>query len=425
MNSVKKSFGSKAWDGTKWLSRKTAKLFRDSALLARSLSKKEKFQLSKVEAFLNEKDINKLSTLIKQGKAQVRLKRLGWSFLISGKDLLPRILFVKPENRKLNPDMDVEAKDQIWLEEQDKKIRHIFFESNFKDFTERAWTSVPQFVAPNLVGLTEIKQAAALQLFSPEPVHILLLGDPGTGKTDIIRASAELSPVSSFGLGSGTSGAGLAVTVQGKQVLPGLLPMANGGLCAIDELNLMKKEDYAALYNAMEKGFVSYDKGGKHYKFDAKIKLIATANPVGDKFESYGLEQVKKQLPFDSALLSRFHLTFLVKKVSLERFSEIAEKLITEDKVKANQNDIWFIKRYIRYTGSLDPKLPHTLAEKVKKFVTDLKENEDKLPFEITPRTVIGITRLLKASARIDLRNEIEAKDLDRVFAIIDKTMNI
>ena len=111
MNSVKKSFGGKAWDGTKWLSRKTAKLFRDSALLARSLSKKEKFQLSKVEAFLNEKDINKLSTLIKQGKAQVRLKRLGWSFLISGKDLLPRILFVKPENRKLNPDMDVEAKD--------------------------------------------------------------------------------------------------------------------------------------------------------------------------------------------------------------------------------------------------------------------------------------------------------------------------
>ncbi|MEM4248583.1 MAG: ATP-binding protein [Candidatus Nanoarchaeia archaeon] len=412
----------KAWQGTKWLSRKTAKLIRDSALLARPLTKKEKFQLSKIEAYLNEKDRNRLINLIKQGKARVRLIRFGWSFLISGKDLLPRILFVKPENRKFNPDMDVEAKDQIWLEEQDKKIRKIFFESNFKEFSEKAWTAVPQFIAPNLVGLIEIKQAAALQLFSPEPVHILLLGDPGTGKTDIIRSSAELSPVSSFGLGSGTSGAGLAVTVQGKQVSPGLLPMANGGLCAIDELNLMKKEDYAALYNAMEKGFVSYDKGGKHYKFDAKIKLIATANPSGDKFKSYDLEQVKKQLPFDSALLSRFHLTFLVKRVSLERFAEIAEKLISEDKIKAKKNDVLFIKRYIRYANKLDPKLPNALAEKVKKFVTDLKEKEDQLPFEITPRTVIGITRLLKASARIDLRNEIEAKDLDRVFSVIAKT---
>jgi DNA replicative helicase MCM subunit Mcm2 (Cdc46/Mcm family) len=422
MNLEKFNLSEKTWQGTKWLSRKTAKLFRDSAFLARPLRKKEKFQLSKLGYYLNEKDVSRLTNLVKQGKVQVRIVRFGWSFLISGKDLLPRILFVKPEKRKFNPDMDVEAKDQIWVEEQDKKIRQAFFESSFKEFSERAWTSVPQFIAPNLVGLTAIKQATALQLFSPEPVHILLLGDPGTGKTDVIRAASDLSPVSSFGLGSGTSGAGLAVTVQGKQVLPGLLPMANGGLCAIDELNLMKKDDYAALYNAMEKGFVSYDKGGKHYKFDAKIKLIATANPVGDKFESYGLEQVKKQLPFDSALLSRFHLTFLVKKASLERFAEIAEKLIAGDKVKANKNDMLFIRRYVRYANRLDPKLPHALAEKVKSFVTDLKEKENELPFEITPRTVVGITRLLKASARIDLRAEIDVKDLDRVFTIVSKT---
>ena len=215
MNLEKFNLSEKTWQGTKWLSRKTAKLLRDSALLARPLHKKEKFQLSKLGYYLNEKDVSRLTNLVRQGKAQVRLVRFGWSFLISGKDLLPRILFVKPEKRKFNPDMDVEAKDQIWVEEQDKKIRRAFFESSFKEFSERAWASVPQFIAPNLVGLTAIKQATALQLFSLEPVHILLLGDPGTGKTDVIRAASDLSPVSSFGLGSGTSGAGLAVTVQG------------------------------------------------------------------------------------------------------------------------------------------------------------------------------------------------------------------
>ena len=413
------------WSFTKFLGRKTAKFTRDTFLLARPLAKKEKFDSAKVKEYLSDSEFTKLMWFIKQGKAEIKLEKFGWNFLISGNDLMPRVRFVKPEKRRFNPDHDVELKDQVWIDELDKKLRNKFLQHTFEEFPPRAWTTIPQFIAPNLIGMETIKQAAAMQLFSKDALHILLIGDPGTGKTDILRASADISPISAYGLGSGTSGAGLSVTASGNQILPGLLPMAHNGLCAIDELNLMKKEDYAAMYNAMEKGFVTYDKAGKHYKFDAMIKILATANPKGDKFENYTTEQIKKQLPFDSALLSRFHLIFFVKQVSLEGFSKIAERIISQDKPQINSSDIDFLKRYIRYTSDLEIKLSDDLAEKIKEFVTDLKAKENELPFEVTPRLVVGLMRMAKASARLEARTKIEAKDLERVFGVVRSALTM
>jgi len=420
-----KAIGKKTFAGMSWFGRKTGKLLRDSVLLAKPLSRKEKFIFSKVQPYLKENETFRLQSAIKQGKAKIKLNRYGWSFLISGNDLRPKIHFIKPEKRRFNPDYNVEVKQQLWIEELDKRIRRKFFESNFREFAEKAWLAVPQFIAPNIMGLKHVKEAAALQLFCKEPTHVLLLGDPGTGKTDILRSTADLSPISVFGLGSGTSGVGLAVTVKGKFVSPGLLPKADLGLSCIDELNLMKKNDYAALYNAMEKGFITYDKGGHHYRFNARVRVLATGNPKGDKFTTYDLENVKAQLPFDSALLSRFHLVFLVKKASLTEFAQIAEKIISEDKVKVNLADILFLKNYIRFALKLDAEIPQNLADKIKNFVTSLKEKEAELPFEITPRTVIGITRFAKASARMELRSIVEGKDLERVFNIVTKAHNI
>ena len=97
------------------------------------------------------------------------------------------------------------------------------------------------------------------------------------------------------------------------------------------------------------------------------------------------------------------------------------EKIISEDKVKINLADILFLKNYVRFASKLDAEIPQNLAEKIKDFVTNLKGKEAELPFEITPRTVIGITRLAKASARMELRSIVEGKDLDRVFGIVTK----
>ena len=379
---------------------------KDKLILLRSLKKDEQFRLGKLSPYLDKKLNKKITNWVKQGKAKVNLNRKGWSFLISGKDLLPEIIADIEEARKIN--RFVEAK---------------FYRLRFEEFTERAWGALPQYLAPNIIGLNYAKQAAALQLFSEDSIHILLIGDPGTGKTEVLRSACELSPISSFGLGSGTSGFGLSITVKGRYVNPGLLPKAHKGVCCIDELNLMKKDDRASLYNAMEKGFVTYDKAGKHYRYEAKVKLLATANPKNDEFASHTLKDIKTQMPFDQALLSRFHLIFIVKKADLDEFTEIADRLISEDKVPIKQSDIEFLKKYVEFARDIKVKIPRHLSDKIKDFVTALKNEEKSLPFKITPRTVTGILRMVKASARMELRDEAQTKDLDRVFSIVKKSI--
>lgn len=411
--------GRNAWEFTKKLSGKTGKFFRDSALLARPLSKKEKFKLFKTKQYLISEEEQKLTSLLKQGKAEIKLKRYGWSFLISGKDLLPRVFFVKPEKRKFNPDLGIEVSQQLWLEELDKKIRRRFYERNFREFSQMVWTSSQQFIAPNIMGNLEAKQALVLQLFCKEPAHILLLGSQGVGKTSMLASVAELSPISSFGWGSGSSRVGLAVTVHGKKVLPGLLPKAHGGICCIDDLNVMKKEDYFALCGTMERGFVTCNRGKHQYRFDALIKVLAAMNLGSEAAD------LKPDVPFEPAFLARFHLILVIKKTALSEFAAIAEKIISEDKIKVRLADVLFLKKYIKFANNLDVEVPPQMADKIKEFATALKVKESELLFEVTSQTVAGITRLAKASARMELRPIVEGKDLERIFNIVSKAYGV
>ena len=118
-------------------------------------------------------------------------------------------------------------------------------------------------------------------------------------------------------------------------------------------------------------------------------------------------------------------MIFFVKQVSLEGFSKIAERIISQDKPQINSSDIDFLKRYIRYTSDLEIKLSDDLAEKIKEFVTDLKAKENELPFEVTPRLVVGLMRMAKASARLEARTKIEAKDLERVFGVVRSALTM
>jgi replicative DNA helicase Mcm len=273
--------------------------------------------------------------------------------------------------------------------------------------------------------MDDIKLSCAIQLFANEKSHILLLGDPGTGKTDIIRSASELHPISSFGLGSGTSGAGLGIAFRGDEMIKGLLPLANKGLCCIDELNLLKNEDRASLYNAMEKGFITYDKASKHIQVEADVSILATANPKGDKFVGWVVETLKKQLPFDSALLSRFHLIFLIRKPDIKEFLEITKHIIRGDKKKEIEANKKFVKEYVEYARSLEVEVPKVFEKNIGEFIKELKKNESKYLIEVSPRLVVGFIRFAKASARMDLRRYVTSIDLERVKKIFLSSLQI
>jgi replicative DNA helicase Mcm len=388
--------------------------FVDVIRRMRSLSSEEEAALDSLDWCVSAKQKRILKGLLKERKIAIEEESISMAGLVET-IRLPKLISKKHSEqtdglvRDINQSISSKTEQML-----------------LKRFAEVIHERCSQIIAPNIVGFETVKKAAALQLFSPEHIHILLLGDPGTGKTQILSAATELAPKSSMGLGSGTSGVGLAVTVKGKEVLKGLLPMADQGLCAIDELNLMKEESRASMYNAMEKGFVSYDKGGHSYKFDARVSVLATANPKGDKFTGTTVEQLKKQLPFDPALLSRFHLTFLIRKHGIDEFKKITKALLSKTKTSLSKKETEFLKSYVKHAHSIkEVKLPKRFEEDIVDFIAEIKKNEKEYLIEISPRLVVGFSRMAKASARMELRNEVTKKDVDLIKHIVTESLKI
>ena len=373
----------------------------------RPFSKKEKGYMSELDKYLEPKDLKRIKNLLKNKKIGVSFSSLGISEKIGDDVSFPQLNLALEDNEL-----------QLFAEKTNKEIEEKAKRKAFRLFSEKAKT-IKEFIAPNIFGMELVKEAAALQLFAIDPVHILLLGDPGTGKTDILRSVSNLHPVTSFGLGSGASKAGLSAAVKGNEILKGLLPMANNGICCIDELNLMKRADYAALYSAMEKGFITYDKANKHFQLDAKVRVIATSNPKGDRFVGNIISILKQQIPFDSALLTRFHLVFLIRKPGLERFAKITKKIVQNDKIKVSIKDMEFIKDYVDFAEQVDVEFPKEFEKQVVEFSTKLKKDEKKYLIEISPRLVIGLIRIAKASARMELRKTVKKEDIDKAEEII------
>ncbi|MBD3310751.1 hypothetical protein GF351_06040 [Candidatus Woesearchaeota archaeon] len=380
----------------------------------RKLNDSEKQNFALLSDHMSSNNLLQIEKLVKQKRVKVELSDSNIQVIKSSR--IPVI----------TPSCDDTMVQQIASDANDE-IRMNFRKSLFKEMGAKAKDIIPRFIAPNIAGMDMLKKAVALQLFAKDRVHILLLGDPGTGKTDIIRSAAEYSPVSSFGLGSGTSGVGLVATVKGNEVVKGLLPQADKGLCCIDELNLMKEDSRAGLYNAMEKGFVTYDKGGHHHKFHSRISVLSTANPKGDKFTGNSIRQLKAQLPFDPALLTRFHLVFFVRKPSMKDFRKITEKIVSGEQGKYSDEDMKFVKAYIRHAleehGNV--RFPKDLQSKIVDVIAEIKQKEEHYLVDISPRITVGFMRLCMASARMHLRDQVNQDDLDMVSSLLKESLKV
>jgi len=309
------------------------------------------------------------------------------------------------------------------------------------------YSMIVNSIAPTLYGLEEIKEAIALQLFGGEPhiqkdksrvrgdIHILLIGDPSTAKSALMKVVSTLIPRGRYVSGKGVTAAGLTASVVrdeeflGGWVLEGgALVLCNRSLCAIDEFEKVDASDQVALHEAMEQQTISIAKANIVATLPAQTAILAGGNPKLGRFDPY--LPIKEQIDIPETLLARFDLKFALRDIpNPELDAKIADHVLKarhfeEEEIKP-AIDLNLLKKYVAYARkNCHPKLTKEAAELIKNFYLEMREKSGgESPISITPRQYEALIRLAEASAKVQLRNEVNAEDALRAIRLMKASL--
>ncbi|MFW5900734.1 MAG: minichromosome maintenance protein MCM [Halodesulfurarchaeum sp.] len=321
-------------------------------------------------------------------------------------------------------------------------------------------------IGPRIHGeeYDEIKLALGLQLFGANEIdfadgsngrgqfHVLLLGDPGVGKSELVEAVDDVAPRSVFTSGEGVSKVGLTASVvpddfgAGKWSLEaGPIVKANDGICCVDEIDKAPEEAVEGLHTALEKQIVSVSKASfTGVELQAKTSLLAAGNPKYGRFDPY--EPVPEQIDLSPTLLSRFDLLFMMSdQPDPDRDASIIRKMIQDrqDGILYNRGDIdareaessgalkpELVRSWVAYVHERDPQPvieDEGLKDRITEFITGLRESaegedlDNQVP--VTFRKVEGIERLAEASARVRMAETVSEEDVRRAVQLVLRSM--
>ncbi len=303
-------------------------------------------------------------------------------------------------------------------------------------------------IGPAIYGLEDVKEAIALQLFGGEVhiqkdksrvrgnIHCLLVGDPSTAKSALMKVVSMLIPRGRYVSGKGVTGAGLTATVVkdeeflGGWVLEaGALVMCNRSLCCIDEFEKIERTDQVALHEAMEQNTISIAKANIIATLPAQTSILAGGNPKLGRFDPF--LPIKEQIEVPETLLARFDLKFAIKDVpNVEMDTKIADHILKsrhygEEEVKP-VIDAPLLKKYVAYARkNCHPKLLPEAGEEIKKFFIDLRSRVagQEAPVPITLRQYEALIRLAEAAAKVQLRDTVTNEDALRAINLMKASL--
>ncbi|MFC1454874.1 minichromosome maintenance protein MCM [Candidatus Undinarchaeota archaeon] len=301
-------------------------------------------------------------------------------------------------------------------------------------------------ISPSIYGHREVKEAILLQLFGgvrkiqPDgtkirgDIHMLLIGDPGVGKSQMMRYVADLAPKGRYVSGKGASAAGLTATAVrdeqtgGWMLEAGALVLANMGSICIDEFEKMGREDRGAIHEALEQQKISIAKAGIVTTLSARASVLAAANPKYGRFDVY--RSISEQIDLDVALLSRFDLKFpIMDKPSKEADTALAEHILKSYTDRTSIEPTFepeFLRKYIAYAKQeSEPKLTKEAAKLIKDFYVEWRTRyaEDDGTVSLTPRQLEAISRMSEASARIRLDDKVRPEDVQRATRLLESSL--
>ncbi len=362
--------------------------------------------------------------------------------------------------------------NEIEISEEDQEM--ILEISRRSDLLELMTNSI----APSIFGagrLQMVKRSLAMQLFGgvsrkyPDStrargdIHILLMGDPGVAKSQLLSYMAQISPRGKYASGGGISGAGLTAAAvrdafnDGRFSLEaGILVLADSGLAAIDEFDKMNKDDRAKMHEAMEQQRIHISKGGINATMRTRCAVLAAANPRLGRFsqrasEGMDITPMFEEVDLPPALMSRFDIIWLLRDdVVKDRDEQIAEHILSnrssgvsetlieegreidprlieeEGTVKKgyageDQLTIPMFQKYVAWAKrTVHPTLTAEARDEIVKFYLETRKmgGEEEASVPITARALEALIRLAEAHARMRLNPEAEIGDAKNAIAM-------
>jgi len=309
-------------------------------------------------------------------------------------------------------------------------------EAQREDFVDRLVASF----APSIHGHDVEKKGLLLSLFggndyktvSGEYVrsrsHILLAGDPGVSKSDLLKFARSIAPRAVYASGKSMSGAGLTASavkneLTGKWTIEaGTLVLADKGFAIIDELDKARKEDRDALHEPMEQGVIGFSKAGISADVNARATVLAAANPRYGKLSPN--KTVLEQMDLPDTLISRFDMIFGFwdrpdEKTDYEIAKKIGQRRFHSDKISAPYSQEW-LKKYIAYARKKYPS-PLQMSEEVQDYISkQYVKLRRKYGNTLTARFADGLYRLAEAHARMHLREKVLKADANAVIELME-----
>ena len=339
-------------------------------------------------------------------------------------------------------------------------------------------------IAPSIFStgvMNFVKRSLALQLFggvsrknsdgtrTRGDIHILIMGDPGVAKSQLLTYVSELSPRGKFASGGGVSGAGLTAAAvrdtfaDGRFSLEaGVLPLSDRGLAAIDEFDKISDDDRKVMHPAMEQQRIDISKGGITASLPSRCAIIAAANPKDGRFSNRAANtsviRSFKETGLEAPLASRFDIIWMMrdevkaendemiaKHILRSRTRGVPEALIDEfvamDPVEEDKEQIIkegvdgtehlsqsFLRKYIafakrNYHPNIDQDvmaliLEYYVQERQSYGREDTDEGGESNVVPITARALEALIRLTEAHARMFLREDATAEDANVALAV-------
>jgi len=270
----------------------------------------------------------------------------------------------------IQTDIDQTAKGNATFSEEE--------EQEFLELSRRPdlYNLMTDCIAPSIYGNRDIKRAILCLLMGGSKkilpdgmklrgdINVLLLGDPGTAKSQLLKFVEKVAPIAIYTSGKGSSAAGLTASVQRDHstrefyLEGGAMVLADGGVVCIDEFDKMRDEDRVAIHEAMEQQTISIAKAGITTILNARTSVLAAANPIFGRYDD--MKTPGENIDFQTTILSRFDMIFIVKdEHTRDRDETIAKHVIgihmggrgVEEQAES-EIPIDKMKRYISYCKS-------------------------------------------------------------------------